>query len=163
MSIRDARMVDLCGFVFTDINFEMSAVKLCFENWTIDYSDFESDPSQMLLAVHDPDFWPELSVPKKINKYVFSYSFTWSSPEAFEALDDNYSSDLLNADTIDYEWDDSALSDEFVDEILVNNFDMSLLGRILVEEVKADIKMPESMPRRLIPFLNRCIELHKVE
>ncbi len=159
---RGGPLVDLGGFTFTDIKFEISAARVCFENWMIDYSNFESDPSQMLIAVYDPDFWPELSVPKKITKYMFSDLLTWRSPETFEALDDNYRSDVIDLDTIDFEWDDPALSDEFVSEVLVNNFDMSLLGRILVDEYKADVKMPESMPRRLIPFINNCIELHKV-
>lgn len=154
-------LVDLGGFAFTDIKFEVSTARVCFENWMIDYSNFESDPSQMLIAVYDPDFYPEESVPKKITKYLFSDSLTWSSPEAFEALDDNYRSDVIDLNTIDYVWDDPALSDEFVAKLLLNSFDAYLLGRILVEQYKADITMPEGMPRRLIPFVRNCISTHK--
>jgi hypothetical protein len=64
-------------------------------------------------------------------------------------------------DSTYYEWDDVALADDFVAEILLKNFDPIIVGEALVAQYKADIKVPEGIPKRLVSFVNDCIAQYK--
>jgi hypothetical protein len=103
------------------------------------------------------------SVPREIELFTCTDLFTWRTPAAFEALERDYSPQNIELDSTYYEWDDVALADDFVAEILLRNFDPSVVGEALVAQYKADIKMPDGMPRRLMPFVKNCIAKYKAD
>ena len=151
----------LSNIEFTSIEFTESSAKATYAVWLIGYGDLKLQPDRILVSVSDE--YLEQSVPREIELFTCTDLFTWRTPAAFEALEQDYVPQNLELDTTYYDWDDVALADDFVAEILLRNFDPSVVGEALVAQYKADIKMPEGMPRRLIPFVKSCIATYKAD
>jgi hypothetical protein len=151
----------LSNIEFTSIEFTETSAKATYAVWVIGYVDLNSQPDRILISVSE-DFGNQ-SVPREIELFTCTDLFTWRTPAAFEALERDYSPQNIELDSTYYEWDDVALADDFVAEILLRNFDPSVVGEALVAQYKADIKMPEGMPRRLIPFVKSCIATYKAD
>ena len=151
----------LSNIEFTSIEFAESSAKATYAVWLIGYGDLKLQPDRILVSVSDE--YLEQSVPREIELFTCTDLFTWRTPAAFEALERDYSPQNIELDSTYYEWDDVALADDFVAEILLRNFDPLVVGEALVAQYKADIKMPEGMPRRLISFVKNCIAKYKAD
>ena len=149
----------LSNIEFTSIEFAESSAKATYAVWLIGYGDLKLQPDRILVSVSD-DFGNQ-SVPREIELFTCTDLFTWRTAAAFEALERDYSPQNIELESTYYGWDDVALDDDFVAEILLRNFDPSVVGEALVAQYKADIKMPEGMPMRLIPFVKNCIAKYK--
>lgn len=145
----------LSNIEFTSIEFTESSAKATYAVWVIGYVDLNSQPDRILISV--PDDFGNKSVPREIELFTCTDLFTWRTPAAFEALEQDYVPQNLELDTTYYDWDDVALADDFVAEILLSSFDPLLVGEALVAQYKADIKMPEGIPKRLVSFVQSCI------
>ena len=149
----------LSNIEFTSIEFTETSAKATYAVWVIGYVDLNSQPDRILISVSE-DFGNQ-SVPREIELFTCTDLFTWRTPAAFEALERDYSPQNIELDSTYYEWDDVALADDFVADILLKNFDPLIVGEALVAQYKADIKVPEDIPKRLVSFVNDCIAQYK--
>ena len=149
----------LSNIEFTSIEFTETSAKATYAVWVIGYVDLNSQPDRILISVSE-DFGNQ-SVPREIELFTCTDLFTWRTPAAFEALERDYSPQNIELDSTYYEWDDVALADDFVADILLKNFDPLIVGEALVAQYKADINVPDDIPKRLISFVNDCIAQYK--
>lgn len=94
--------------------------------------------------------------PKSFEKIRLHEKYVWESPAELCALSENYEMDCIDVDVVQIDWDNPNITDDMIlDQI--ERYDADSIGCVLVEEYKANEKMPEFVPERLIPFFLNCI------
>lgn len=141
----------MTDYTINSYNVDESSIEVDYEFLTVE--PFENRES---MFTHKEQFANGHGFPKSFEKIRLKERYTWESLEDMCDLSENYVMDCIDVDVTDVDWDNPNITDEMIQD-QIERYEADSIGCVLVEEYDADVKMPEFIPERLIPFFNKCI------
>lgn len=147
----------------TDLKFSQNGATVSYEFWAHDTTTIRTDSALICVPYeHKANSCSAISFPKQIGLYKWTDRFEWKSSDEFEGLESNYEQTTEAFDVTLYNWSDPAIPDE-VFTYLFESFPEDYkwqLGNYLIKNFHPLDNDFNSLPAKIVPFLQKCIKEH---